>query len=306
MPSTATVAVPATSANLGPGFDCLGVALSLHNQFRFSLLSPQGQPLEIQVTGAEAARVKTDSGNLAYQSFAKLYHHLGQTPPAVKIEIQLNVPLARGLGSSATAIVSGLVGANVLAGSPLTQAEVMKLAIAIEGHPDNVVPALLGGCQMSVTHETADVWEVCSIPWHSSIIPILAIPDFELSTHAARSILPEQLSRADAIFNVAHVGLLLRALEEGRKDWLKVALHDRLHQPYRQSLIPGYEAVRLAAIAAGADGLVISGAGPTLLALTDSEHTESVSRAIAETWAAHQITTRVEILQVDMQGTRIA
>jgi homoserine kinase len=306
MPSSATVAVPATSANLGPGFDCLGVALRLYNQFSFSFLSSQDQSLEIQVTGEEANRVKTDRGNLAYQSFAKLYDHLGQTPPAVKIEIQLNVPLARGLGSSATAIVGGLVGANVLAGSPLTQEEVMKLAIAIEGHPDNVVPALLGGCRLSATHEMAGSWEICSIPWHSSIVPVLAIPDFELSTHAARSVLPEQLSRADAIFNVAHLGLLLRALEEGRKDWLKVALHDRLHQPYRQSLIPGYEAVRSAALSAGAQGLVISGAGPTLLALTDAKQAESIGRAITEAWADHQIASRIEILQVDTQGTRVS
>lgn len=301
MPSSVTVAVPATSANLGPGFDCLGVALSLHNQFKFSLLPDGSQVVAIDVTGEEATRVKTDHNNLAYQSFAKLYSHLGKEPPAVKIEICLNVPLARGLGSSATAIVGGLVGANVLAGLPLTQTEVMKLAISIEGHPDNVVPALLGGCRLTVAREDQN-WDVCLIPWHGDIVPVLAIPNFELSTHQARSILPDSISRADAIFNIAHLGLLLRALQEGRTDWLHTALADRLHQPYRQSLIPGYEVVQRAAIAAGAHGLVISGAGPTLLALTDQQHAEAASAAMSQAWATQQIDSRVEILSIDTQG----
>jgi homoserine kinase len=301
MPSPVTVAVPATSANLGPGFDCLGVALSLHNQFTFSLLPTDSPEVVIEVTGEEAARVKTDHSNLAYQSFAKLYSHLGKKTPPVKIEIHLKVPLARGLGSSATAIVGGLVGANLLAGSPLTQTDVMRLAIAIEGHPDNVVPALLGGCRLTAAREDEN-WDVCLIPWHSDIVPVLAIPNFELSTHQARSILPDSISRADAIFNIAHLGLLLRALSEGRTDWLQTALADRLHQPYRQSLIPGYEAVRMAAIGADAHGVVISGAGPTLLALTDKQHAEAVSDAISQAWATQRIGSRVEILQVDTCG----
>ena len=143
-----TVKVPATTANLGPGFDCIGAALTLYNQFKFTLASETG--VKIKVTGTEAERVSTDSSNLVYQSFVRLYKQLRKTPPNVEIEIELGVPLARGLGSSATAIVGGLVGANQLAGTPLQLSEVMELAIAIEGHPDNVVPALLGNCQLSV------------------------------------------------------------------------------------------------------------------------------------------------------------
>ncbi len=136
--SSITVTVPATTANLGPGFDCIGAALTLYNEFKFTRLEEGG--LTIHVTGSEAERVQTDESNLLYQAFLKLYQYIEQTPPSVKMEIQLGVPLARGLGSSATAIVGGLIGANELAGTPLSQLQVMELAIAMEGHPDNVVP----------------------------------------------------------------------------------------------------------------------------------------------------------------------
>jgi homoserine kinase len=302
MTNSVTVTVPATTANLGPGFDCIGAALSLHNQFRFSRLSSQAQSeLAIVVTGLDAERVKTDDSNLAYQAFAKLHHHLEQPVPPVQIEIDLGVPLARGLGSSATAIVGGLLGANELAGTPLDKEQIMELAIALEGHPDNVVPALLGGCRLSATSADGN-WTICDIPWHSDIIPVLAIPDFELSTSEARRVLPNSYSRADAIFNVAHLGLLLRGLETARPDWLQTALQDRIHQPYRQTLITGFEQVQTAAIAAGAYGLVISGAGPTLLALTNLNQAEAVEQAIATTWNSLGITTQVKELKLDERG----
>jgi homoserine kinase len=151
--STVTVTVPATTANLGPGFDCIGAALSLYNRFQFSRLEPSAtEKLKITVTGQEAAKVKIDDSNLAYQAFIKLYGYLNQSPPPVAIHIDMQVPLARGLGSSATAIIGGLVGANELAGKPLSQVEVMQLAIELEGHPDNVVPALLGGCRLAASN----------------------------------------------------------------------------------------------------------------------------------------------------------
>lgn len=312
--STVTVTVPATTANLGPGFDCIGAALTLYNQFKFTRLDltaekppgtpPHSYPL-ITVTGTEQERVITDERNLVYQSFVKLYQLLGQTLPPVQIDIQLGVPLARGLGSSATAIVGGLVGANQLTGEPLNQIEVMKLAITLEGHPDNVVPALLGGCRLAATgEEILKAWEICEIPWHRDIVPVVAIPDFELSTQEARSVLPAEVSRTDAIFNVAHLGLLLRALETGRGDWLRSSLQDRLHQPYRQALIPGYEAVQSAALTTGAYGMVISGAGPTLLALADSAQAEAVATAMAEAWKEQGIESEVRSLSIDSQGAR--
>lgn len=373
--STVTVTVPATTANLGPGFDCIGAALTLYNHFNFSLLEAS-ETLRITATGTEAAKVKTDDSNLAYQAFVKLYEYLGQSPPSVAIEISLGVPLARGLGSSATAIAGGLVGANYLAGEPLTPVEVMHLAIAIEGHPDNVVPALFGGCRLAATKGeppqpplskgglNAEIiepplnkgglnsepplskgglnseppltkeglnsepplskerlnsepplskggqggcnWEICDIPWHSDIVPIVAIPDFELSTAEARKVLPTEYSKADAIFNAAHLGLLVRGLATGNADWLRSAMQDKIHQPYRQSLIKGYSAVREAAIAAGAYEMVISGAGPTLLALATKEVATAVAAAMADAWQQEGAIAEVRSLSLDTQGAKIS
>ncbi len=296
--SSVTVIVPATTANLGPGFDCIGAALTLYNEFKFTRLEEGG--LTIHVTGTEAERVQTDESNLLYQAFLKLYQYIEQTPPSVKMEIQLGVPLARGLGSSATAIVGGLIGANELAGTPVSELQVMELAIAMEGHPDNVVPALLGGCRLAATSDAG--WEICDVPWHQDIIPVVAIPDFELSTKEARRVLPTQVSRADAIFNTAHLGLLLRGLQTGKGEWLRAALQDRLHQPYRQALISGYDAVNAAAVAAGAYGMVISGAGPTLLALADPTQSKAVEMAMLTAWQEAGITAVVRSLGVDTQG----
>ncbi|MEC4815587.1 MAG: homoserine kinase [Scytonema sp. PMC 1069.18] len=308
--SSVTVTVPATTANLGPGFDCIGAALTLYNEFKFTRLT-SGR-LVISVTGTEAQRVVTNESNLLYQAFVKFYEHLQLLAPSVQIDICLGVPLARGLGSSATAIVAGLVGANLLAGEPLSQLQLMELAIALEGHPDNVVPALLGGCRLAAmgveseppNHKGHQAWEVCEIPWCGEIVLVVAIPDFELSTQEARQVLPSQVSRADAIFNTAHLGLLLRGLETGRGDWLRAALQDKLHQPYRKSLIRGYDTVRSAAIDAGAYGMVISGAGPTLLALTDTLHSDSVVSAMASAWKSEGVQTEVRSLAVDPQGAR--
>ncbi len=299
--SNITVKVPATTANLGPGFDCIGAALKLYNEFKFNTFGVDG--LIIQVSGTEAEKVQTDESNLLYQAFVKLYQYIEKTPPSVKIEIKLGVPLARGLGSSATAIVGGLVAANELAGSPLSELQVMELAIAMEGHPDNVVPALLGGCRLAATSSKG--WEICDIPWHRDIVTVVAIPNFELSTSEARRVLPTEVSRGDAIFNISHLGLLLRGLATNREEWLKAALQDKLHQPYRQALIPGYDTVNAAAVAAGAYGMVISGAGPTLLALADTSNAKSVETAMANTWMEKGMNSTVRSLPLDTQGTSI-
>ncbi|MFB2646413.1 homoserine kinase [Raphidiopsis sp. BLCC-F218] len=291
------VKVPATTANLGPGFDCIGVALQLYNEFKFTL---SDSDLCIKVHGKEAEKVQTDTSNLIYQAFVKLYERINKTPPGVEIEINLGVPLARGLGSSATAIVGGLVGGNILADSPLSPEEVIKLAIEMEGHPDNVVPAFLGGCQLAATSSRG--WEICPVQWHPEIIPVVAIPDFELSTSQARKVLPTEISRDDAVFNASHFGLLLQALASNQKEWLQAALKDKLHQPYRKSLIPGYDGVESAVIEAGAHGMVISGAGPTLLALTDSAHSPQVVQAMTHAWVKVGIKSTVLPLPIDTNG----
>ncbi|HHP7229700.1 MAG TPA: homoserine kinase, partial [Xenococcaceae cyanobacterium] len=244
-----------------------------------------------------------DRSNLVYQSFLKVYEKINRLPPGVKIEIKLGVPFARGLGSSATAIVGGLVGANELAGKPLTETAIRDLAIAIEGHPDNVVPAYIGNCCLSI--KEAENWQICQIPWHSELIPVVAIPDFELATAAARRVLPTTISRSDAIFNISRMGLLLRGLETNNGAWLATALEDKIHQPYRKALITGYDAVKAAAIAAGAWGMVISGAGATLLALTNAPNQTQVVTAMEQAWQKKGVKAKVKALTLDTQGTRV-
>ncbi|MEM8604923.1 MAG: homoserine kinase, partial [Cyanobacteria bacterium P01_H01_bin.121] len=209
MSSRVRVTVPGTTANIGPGFDCLGAALTLYNHVTLTRLnSGSGVPL-IQVQGLGAERVSCDRTNLVYRAFEHFYTETDQAVPSVQLEIELGVPLARGLGSSATAIIAGLVGANALAPQTIPTDQLLQLAIALEGHPDNVVPALLGGCRLTASG-TVTSWEICDVAWHPDLVAVVAIPDFELSTQAARQVLPSQYSRADAIFNVAHLGLLIR------------------------------------------------------------------------------------------------
>lgn len=296
-----TVSVPATTANLGVGFDCLGAALTMANEFKFTII--ETDKLIIKVTGKEADKVGTDASNLIYQSFLQLYQKIEKTPPQVEIAIKLGVPLSRGLGSSATAILGGLLGANHLAGNPLSQDEIIEMAIAIEGHPDNVVPALLGNCRLSILNQ--NTWQISEIPWHQDIIPVVAIPNFELSTEEARSVLPTEYSRGDAIFNISRMGLLIRGLDTNNGEWLKTALADKIHQPYRQKLITGYSQVKQVAIDAGAYGMVISGAGPTLLALTNPSNTEQVVKSMAEAWSNIGIEAEVRSLSLDTVGAKI-
>lgn len=301
--SNVMVQVPATTANLGPGFDCLGVALTLHNRFNFKQKAEGTVAVEITVQGEEAKRVTTNKNNLIYRAFAHFYEHFGQTPPPIDIAIELGVPLSRGLGSSATAIVGGLLAANGLAGSPLDNEELLQIAIALEGHPDNVVPAFLGGCRLAVP--TDQNWEICEIPWSRELVPVVAIPNFELSTREARSVLPTQITRDVAIFNIAHLGLLLRGIETGRGDWLRLGMQDQLHQPHRQKLIPGYTTVEAAALSSGAYGVAISGAGPTLLAIASAADAPAVAQEMRRAWESVGTAARVEVLGVSTQGAML-
>jgi homoserine kinase len=292
------VSVPATTANIGAGFDCLGAALSLYNHFEFSL----ADRLTITASGEGADKVERDETNLVYQAIAKFYQHIDRPIPAIAFHTDTKIPLSRGLGSSATAIVGGLVGANLLAGSPLERGELLDLAIAMEGHPDNVAPAMLGGCQLMASNQ-AGGWEYCDLQWHESIAIAVAIPDFELSTAKARAVLPKQFSMADAVFNASHLALLTHGIQTGNASWLKAGLQDRLHQPYRQSLITGMADVQAAAIAAGAYGLVISGAGPTLLSLAPMGTIDVVAVAMQQAWQAIGITAVTKCLAIAKDGT---
>ncbi|MFM1843249.1 MAG: Homoserine kinase [Cyanobacteriota bacterium] len=303
MPSF-TVSVPATTANIGPGFDCLGAALSLHNRVTLTSVGDDDPALSIQVTGRDALRVSTQTDNLLYQAIAYFYQQYQQPIPPLKIKIDVQIPLARGLGSSATAIVGGLVGANAVAGNPFNSDQLLQMAIALEGHPDNVAPALLGGCQLAVGTDRG--YQLMALPWPEKFVPVLVIPDFELSTEAARAVLPPQYDRADAIFNASHLALLMQAFNQQRGDWLALALQDKIHQPYRQGLIPAYDQLQQAAVNAGAYNLVISGAGPTLLAIAPPETASHVAAELSQTWQQAGITAESHCLSIDTQGAVIS
>lgn len=283
--------VPATTANLGPGFDCLGAALDFGNRFHFALRDG-GAPLI--TLGATVA-----GENLAYRAFALVYERLGQSVPPVTLTLELDVPLARGLGSSATAIVAGMRAAHYLLGEPLPASEVLAWGVALEGHPDNVVPAWWGGCRLTCGEQ------VCQVPWHPEIIPVLAIPEFELSTTQARAVLPTQVPYKNAVANLGALGCLLQGLQQGSGELLRPGLQDHLHQPYRRSLIPGYDLVEQAALGAGAYGVVISGAGPTLLALSALEQAVGVAQAMVRAWQGVGVQAVGRVAQVSDQGAQV-
>ncbi|GAB4214716.1 MAG: homoserine kinase [Synechococcales cyanobacterium] len=292
------VSVPATSANVGPGFDCLGVALNLANRFTFQVGTT---PLSIRYRGTD--HVSQSRDNLVYRAFCRAFEVAGHPIPPLDLELELNIPLSRGLGSSATAIVGGLLGANTLGELRLSPETLLNLAIALEGHPDNVVPAMKGGCQLSV-QGSQGTWTFCELDWHESIAVIVAVPDFKVSTETAREVLPQTVSMADAIFTASHLGLLIRSLQLGHSDWLRVALHDRLHQPARMDLIPGFRAVQTAALHGGAFGVVISGAGPSVLALGSHEARVSIAAAMVNAWTQMDIGAEAHLLTLDRQGAR--
>ncbi|MGI0482991.1 homoserine kinase [Geminocystis sp. CENA526] len=298
--SSISLQVPATTANLGSGFDCIGTALSLYNEFEFSL----SDKTTLTVTGDGAQQITLSEDNLLYKSFLYYYQKIGVNAPNVDIKIKINVPLARGLGSSATAIVAGLLSANYFSAQPQPQEKLMAMAIELEGHPDNVVPCFLGNCILSVGEK--DNWQFVSIESHPDIKFIVGIPDFELSTESARAVLPKQLSYHDAVYNIAHLGLLIKALETGNERWLKEALKDKLHQPYRKNLIKGYDDIHQAVMDNGGYGMVISGAGPTLLALCNDRQAENVITAMKNTWLALGVNADVRCLAIDTQGAKIS
>ncbi len=296
MPKPLTVRVPATSANLGPGFDCLGVALGRYNSFHFA----PAESLLISATGVGCAQLDCSDQNLAYRSFAHCFKERGYPVPAVHLAIETGVPLARGLGSSSTAIVGGVMAAYAWMDEPWTKTDLLSTVVHLEGHPDNVVPALLGGCQLSLIK--AETVTTVAIPWPLALTPVVVIPEFMLSTAEARAILPPLVSRADALFNSTRLGLLLLALERGYFDLLPLALQDRLHQPYRAQLIPGMDQLAQVAQAQGAYGLVISGAGPTLLTLCPPDRAEVIRQALVQAWQDQGISAEAMILPVDPVG----
>ena len=248
--------VPATTGNTGPGFDSVGLAFTLYARFEAELL-PAGQ---LAISGCEAKYQNEE--NLAVQAFRAVEKRLGVRPAGLKLHIDTDVPISRGLGSSATLLAAGAFAANALHGAPLDKEMLLDVTTQMEGHPDNAAPALYGGLCASVVGEDGRVLCV-RYPVAPSVRFAALIPDFPLATAEARRVLPASIPRADAVFNISRTAILMRGMEMGDYVLLSAALDDRLHTPYRKALIHDFDFVRAQALEAGARALVISGAGPT-------------------------------------------
>ncbi|MEL7564326.1 MAG: homoserine kinase [Dehalobacterium sp.] len=293
------IRVPATSGNLGPGFDTIGMAFELYNYIYLDLI-PQG--LEIEVSGEGNNEISRQEDNIVYQAALRVFERVNFQPKGLKIILENNIPITRGLGSSASIIVGGMVGANEISGRHLSDNEVLKMAVDMEGHPDNVAPAMFGGI-------TAAVNGIKSVDYLKIVPPkdlhaIVAIPDFQLSTKVARQVIPTMIDRSDAVFNIGRTSLMIGALLKGDLTLFGKMMEDRLHQPYRMSLIPGMRDVFNDAKEAGALSVAISGAGPTLIAFVVRDG-EKVAKAMSEAFSKHKIDSQTLDLHPDNNGVII-
>lgn len=261
-----TVRVPATTANLGPGFDSFGLALTLYNTI--SLEETEGG---LEFTGCPADYANED--NLILVSYKAAMDYMGIPVKGLRVKIDSDIPISRGLGSSAALLTAGAMGANALHGSPLSLQQILEVTNPIEGHPDNLAPAIFGGLTASMMLGDKPITAPCTL--HPDWKFLALVPDFPLSTAAARGVLPDSYSRADAVYNVGRGALVIKALELGDEALLAAAMDDKIHQPYRRSLIADYDVIEKIVKEQGA-AFCLSGAGPTLLCVTRSSELEGV------------------------------
>ncbi|MBP8743003.1 MAG: homoserine kinase [Acidaminococcaceae bacterium] len=293
-----TVRVPATSANCGPGFDTLGLACNLYNYFTYELID-QGLSLKIEGEGTE--KLKAGKNNLAFLSFYKVWDMIVGSKTGLSVIMSNNIPLSRGLGSSSTAIVAGLVAANHLTGNTLSKNEIVQLATEIEGHPDNVAPAILGGMTISYV-DNGRASSLKFLPLKPFKL-VAVVPDMPLATSLARRAIPKTVPHQDAVFNTSRAALLVGAMLTGDYQHLAAGLDDRLHQPYRAHLIPGMEDAFKAAVNNGAFNAIISGAGSTLMAYVPiNVSCEAVGEAMCKALSEHDLHSVFHILDIDTEG----
>ena len=287
-----TVRVPATSANLGPGYDCLGLALSMYSEFTFE------EAESFSVTGCPEEFQNED--NLVLVAYRKAFGAAGKEPRPVKLSIAADVPVARGLGSSSTCIAAGVLGADVMLGGPFTLEEKLRICTEMEGHPDNAAPALYGGLTASFMEEGKPfvVPFGCDPAWRFVTI----IPDYEVHTAEARKAVPREMDISKSVYTTSHALAMAKALETGDERLTGLAARDVLHEPYRKKLIPDYEKLRSLCLEAGAAAFLISGSGSTMLALTKQEdQAESLARTVGKAYPAFQ----VHVLRACQKGAEV-
>lgn len=290
------VTIPATTANLGPGFDCIGAALNLYNSIEVEEINGGG--LEIESSGTWKI-MSPNENNLVYKSMKAVFEKIKYTPTGLKIILKSEIPNARGLGSSAACIAGGLFAANVMTNQQLSKEELIEMAANIEGHPDNTTPAILGGLVVSVLEEGKLYYVKLDIP--SNLKFAVFIPDFTLSTVKARMVLPERINFRDGVFNLGRSALLIASLLEGKTENLSCAFKDKLHQPYRKKLIPNTEEIFEQSMKNGANGCYISGAGPSLMALVDNDNNEFYEKMTGYLKTL-ETNWKIKILELDKKG----
>lgn len=304
-----SVKVPASSANLGPGFDCLGLALPIYNTITIEETILPGSGIEINMMSEEETiddmvfdSIPKDENNIVYKAVEMLYNSIGQEPTELKINIQAQIPIARGLGSSSSIVVGGLLAANKLLGNPADEKALLAIATEVEGHPDNVAPAILGGLVLANQEEDGMI-SCCKLKWPEEWDITVCIPDFELQTEIARSVLPKEVSMQDAIYNAKHLAMLIHAINTQDNVIMKNALKDRLHQPYREKLVPGMrEIMEVFKHEDGVLGAVLSGAGPSMLIISYKYDVDKIKSTVKDIWEKQNVKVDVRTLKVEEQG----
>lgn len=297
------VVVPASAGNTGCAFDSLGLAFGLYNE----VLVDTSRPGEFAVEGEGAELLRRGEPNLVRQAYERFSAETGRAVPPHGLTLVNRIPFGRGLGSSAAAIVGGLLAADALTGAGLSRLRLLELAVPLEGHPDNVAPAIHGGFVLTVQNEGRPDGPLTVVPfgvprdWKA----VLYVPDLVIPTRQARAILPPSVPRGDAVFNHSRVGLLVCAILQQRPELLRVAMQDRLHQPYRAKLFPEMEPLIQAGLDGGAWGACLSGAGSAVLAIAHTEKAEPVARALRERAAALKVSGRSLVLDIPAAGARV-
>ncbi len=298
------VKVPATTANLGPGFDALGLALNLWNETEF--IATDDKQIILSIDGEGAGKLPTDANNPIVDAALQVYDMAQKSCNGLRIHCINRVPIGSGLGSSSAAMLTGMLGANALLGDPFSQEEILKLAIETEGHPDNVAPAMLGGLVASIVHEERVIsLKLPARANHGQIHLTVVWPEFDFPTKQARAILPKQVERKDAIYNISRAVLVTEALRTGDLELLGKAMTDALHQPFRIPLIPGAQIAMEAARKAGAAAVALSGAGPSLIAFS-SKVDKGIGEAMSRAFEKAGLTSKIFELQVSHEGAEVS
>ena len=307
-----SVKVPATSANIGPGFDCLGIALPIYNTVTIDETVLPGTGVEINILSQDdnfddliIDHIPTDETSIVYKAVELLYNSIGQTPSELKININTTIPVTRGLGSSAAVIVGALIAANHLLGEPADESAILSIATEIEGHPDNVTPAVVGGLVLSSLEEDGSIL-YRKLNWPDEWAITVCITDVELATEISRSVLPESVPIQDAVYNIKRMGMLIDALNTADAELMKIALSDKLHQPYRAKLVPWMSDIN-EAIKHDEDifGCVLSGAGSSVLVISKQSAADKARNKINEVMTNLNVKAEIKTLKVENNGAQI-